>query len=88
MPIYAPTLPPRPEGEVHIHPLRVLFRFEWQRLQRTKVGRFFGFIFVGMFITKLIYIYVRYLLPMTCELQFWEFTPSGATERAAEPATA
>ena len=33
-------------------------------------------------------IYVRYLLPMTCELQFWEFTPSGDAERAAEPATA
>ena len=69
MPIYAPTLPPRPEGEVQIRPLLVLFRFEWQRLQRTKVGRFFGFIFVGMFLTKLIYIYVRYLLETQAALK-------------------
>jgi ABC-type transport system involved in multi-copper enzyme maturation permease subunit len=69
MPIYAPTLPPRPEGDIHIRPLLVLFRFEWQRLQRTKVGRFFGFIFVGMFLTKLIYIYVRYLLETQAALK-------------------
>ncbi|HJV91423.1 MAG TPA: ABC transporter permease subunit [Holophagaceae bacterium] len=69
MPIYAPTLPPRPEGDIQIRPLAVLFRFEWQRLRRTKLGRFFGFIFVGMFLAKLTYIYVRYLLETQAALK-------------------
>ena len=69
MPIYAPTLPPRPESEVQVRPLLVLFRFEWQRLQRTKLGRFFGFIFVGMFLVKLTYIYLRYLLETQAALK-------------------
>jgi hypothetical protein len=27
-------------------------------------------------------IYVRYLLPMMCEIQWWDFRDSGAGERA------
>ncbi len=69
MPIYAPTLPPRPESEVQVRPLLVLFRFEWQRVRRTKLGRFFGFIFVGMLLAKLGYIYVRYLLETQAALR-------------------
>lgn len=29
-------------------------------------------------VVKIHSIYVRFLLPMTCELQFWEFTPASA----------
>jgi ABC-type transport system involved in multi-copper enzyme maturation permease subunit len=69
MPIYAPTLPPAPAAAPHLRPLAVLFRFEWQRLRRTKVGRFFGFIFVGMLLVKLGYIYIRYLLETQAALK-------------------
>lgn len=62
MPIYAPTLPPRPADEQPSHPIAVLLRFELDRLRRQKLGRFFGFGFVGLFLVKLSILYFRYLV--------------------------
>ncbi len=62
MPIYAPTLPPRPSDETPSHPVAVLMRFELDRLRRQKVGRFFGFGFVALFFVKLGVLYFRYLV--------------------------
>ena len=69
MPIYAPTLPPRPSDETPSHPIAVLMRFERDRLRRQKLGRFFGFAFVGLFLVKLSILYVRYLVDTQAALR-------------------
>ena len=62
MPIYAPTLPPAPDL-LHGHPpVLVLMRFDFTRLWRQKIGRFFGFAFLVILFWKVARIYVDHLL--------------------------
>jgi hypothetical protein len=62
MPIYAPTLPPAPDLHQGQAPALVLMRFDFARLWRQKIGRFFGFAFLVMLLWKVARIYVDHLL--------------------------
>ncbi|HJW08805.1 MAG TPA: hypothetical protein VJ483_04175 [Holophagaceae bacterium] len=62
MPIYAPTLPPRPDLGGGQPPLRVLMRFDLKRTLQQKLGRFFGFVFVSILLVEIIILYVRFLM--------------------------
>jgi hypothetical protein len=62
MPIYAPSLPPRPALDQGMHPSLVLARFDFRRLRRQKLGMFFGFAYTISLIALVLYIYVRFLL--------------------------
>jgi hypothetical protein len=62
MPIYAPTLPPPPDLHLGHPPALVLLRFDFTRLWRQKIGRFFGFAFLLMLFWKVARIYVEHLL--------------------------
>lgn len=62
MPIYAPTLPPAPDLQHGHPPALVLMRFDFSRLWRQKIGRFFGFAFLVMLMWKVARIYVDHLL--------------------------
>jgi len=62
MPIYAPTLPPAPELHQGHPPALVLMRFDFTRLWRQKIGRFFGFAFLMLLLWKVARIYVDHLL--------------------------
>jgi len=62
MPIYAPTLPPAPDLHLGQPPALVLLRFDFNRLWRQKIGRFFGFAFLMMLMWKVARIYVDHLL--------------------------
>lgn len=62
MPIYAPTLPPAPDLHHGHPPALVLMRFDFARLWRQKIGRFFGFAFLVMLMWKVARIYVDHLL--------------------------
>lgn len=62
MPIYAPTLPPAPDLHQGHPPALVLMRFDFARLWRQKIGRFFGFAFLIILIVKVARIYVEHLL--------------------------
>ena len=62
MPIYAPTLPPRPALEDGPHPIATIMRFDLKRVLRAKLGRFFGFIFVFILIIRIAVLYVNHLL--------------------------
>ncbi len=62
MPIYAPTLPPAPDLSLGQPPPLVLMRFDFARLLRQKIGRFFGFAFLMMLLWKVARIYVDHLL--------------------------
>jgi len=62
MPIYAPTLPPAPDLQHGQPPALVLIRFDFARLWRQKIGRFFGFAFLVMLFWKVARIYVDHLL--------------------------
>ena len=61
MPIYAPSLPPKPDLSQGQHPALVLARFDLRRVLRQKMGRFFGFVFVMMLLIRLVLVYVNYL---------------------------
>ncbi len=61
MPIYAPSLPPKPDLSLGQHPALVIARFDLRRVLRQKMGRFFGFIFTFMLIWRLGYVYLYYL---------------------------
>jgi len=62
MPIYAPTLPPRPAFEDGPHPIATIMRFDLKRILRAKLGRFFGFAFTLMLIFVVGKLYVQHLL--------------------------
>jgi hypothetical protein len=62
MPIYAPTLPPRPDPSLGQNPVAVLMRFELKRLVKHKVGIFFIFGFGLTLIIQVVMLYIRYLL--------------------------
>ncbi|GLH72804.1 hypothetical protein GETHLI_13060 [Geothrix limicola] len=62
MPIYAPTLPPAPDLHLGQPPVLVLMRFDFTRLWRQKIGRFFGFAFLMLLLWKVARIYVDHLL--------------------------
>ncbi len=61
MPIYAPTLPPAPDLHHGHPPALVLMRFDFTRLWRQKIGRFFGFAFLMVLIIKVARIYMEHL---------------------------
>jgi hypothetical protein len=62
MPIYAPTLPPAPDLNQGHPPALVLMRFDFTRLWRQKIGRFFGFAFLMLLLWKVARIYIDHLL--------------------------
>lgn len=62
MPIYAPTLPPRPDLTQGSHPSLVIMRFDFRRMLRQRMGRFFGFIFFGMLVVQICVLYFKYLV--------------------------
>ena len=63
MPIYAPSLPPRPELSEGSHPIAVLARFDLRRVIKRKIGFFiFGFIFLTILLIELIVLYGKYIL--------------------------
>ncbi|HTL99422.1 MAG TPA: hypothetical protein VL181_11530 [Holophagaceae bacterium] len=61
MPIYAPSLPPKPDLSMGQPPALVIARFDLRRILRQKMGRFFGFVFTMMLIWRLGYVYIYYL---------------------------
>ena len=62
MPIYAPTLPPRPELGGGQSPLRVIMRFDLRRVLRQKLGIFFIVVFTFILLIEIIVLYVRFLM--------------------------
>jgi hypothetical protein len=68
MPIYAPSLPPRPALDQGQHPSLVIARFDLRRVLRQKLGRFFGFVFVFILIIRLVVLYVNHLLDTKAQL--------------------
>ncbi len=62
MPIYAPTLPPRPDLSRGDHPILVLLRFDLRRILRLRLGRFFGFGFAVLLLIQLATLYVKHLV--------------------------
>ncbi|HZU52460.1 MAG TPA: hypothetical protein VFF77_01070, partial [Holophagaceae bacterium] len=61
MPIYAPSLPPKPDLSSGRPPALVILAFDLQRVLRQKMGRFFGFVFTVMLIWRLGYVYIYYM---------------------------
>lgn len=61
MPIYAPSLPPRPDLSLGRPPALVLASFDLRRVLRQKMGRFFGFVFTMLLLIRLTYVYIRFL---------------------------
>jgi len=61
MPIYAPSLPPKPDLSLGQPPAVVLARFDLRRILRQKMGRFFGFVFTIVLLWRLGYVYIYYL---------------------------
>ncbi len=87
MPIYAPSLPPRPTLDQGQHPSLVIARFDLRRVLRQKLGRFFGFVFVFILIIRLVVLYVNYLLETKTQLAAMkdvakEFLAQGAAFQA------
>jgi hypothetical protein len=62
MPIYAPSLPPRPALDQGQPAAWILFRFDLRRVLRQKLGRFFGFAFVLILLIQLGWLYMRHLM--------------------------
>ena len=62
MPIYAPTLPPRPALDRGDPPALVIFRFDFRRVMRLKLGRFFGFAFLLILIIECGWLYAKHLM--------------------------
>ena len=69
MPIYAPSLPPRPAVDQGLPPALVIARFDLRRVLKQKLGRFFGFMFVGSLLLQLTMLYVKYLLNTSAALR-------------------
>lgn len=68
MPIYAPTLPPRPALDQGDPPALVLLRFDLRRVLRLKLGRFFGFAFVLILLIQCVWLYTKHLLGTNASL--------------------
>ena len=63
MPIYAPSLPPRPALTEGSHPITVLARFDLRRVVKRKVGFFiFGFVFLMILLIELLVMYTKYMI--------------------------
>lgn len=62
MPIYPPSLPPRPSIQEKKSPIFVLARFDLTRILRKKLGRFFGFVFLSILIVKSGILYLHNLM--------------------------
>jgi ABC-type transport system involved in multi-copper enzyme maturation permease subunit len=62
MPIFEPTLPPAPDLSLGHPPALVIMRFDFTRLWRQKIGRFFGFAFLAILMFKVSRIYLEHLL--------------------------
>lgn len=62
MPIYAPTLPPRPDLKQGLPPALVILRFDLRRALRQKLGKFFGFALTGVLLILLAVLYFKYLV--------------------------
>ena len=62
MPIYAPTLPPRPALAGGDPPALVIFRFDLRRVLRLKLGRFFGFSFLLILLIQCGWLYATHLM--------------------------
>jgi len=87
MPIYAPTLPPRPELGQGLAPALVMFRFDFRRVLRLKLGKFFGFAYVFILLIICVNLYVSYLMASQASLASFrpmaaQFLPQGATFQA------
>ena len=61
MPIYAPSLPPRPDRNGGLHPALVLARFDARRLRTQKLGRFFGFALLMALLARCLWLYLAHL---------------------------
>lgn len=84
MPIYAPTLPPRPVLDQGPHPIATIMRFDLKRVLRAKLGRFFGFIFVFILIIRVAVLYVQHLLDSKQQLaQVRDFAKDFLSQGAA-----
>lgn len=62
MPIYAPTLPPRPDLSQGDHPSLVIMRFDFRRTLRLRMGRFFGFVFFSILMIQIGVLYFQHLV--------------------------
>jgi len=63
MPIYAPSLPPRPALDQGLHPALVIARFDFQRIRRQKLGMFiFGFIYLSLLMLQSFWLFTQYHL--------------------------
>ena len=62
MPIYAPTLPPRPALGQGLPPALVMFRFDLRRVLRLKMGKFFGFFFLIILLSLCAQLYFKHLM--------------------------
>ena len=87
MPIYAPTLPPRPALDRGAPPALVIVRFDLRRILRLKMGRFFGFGFLIILLIQCSTLYVKHLMgttPALAQLQPMadQFLPQGASFQA------
>ncbi|BDU70971.1 ABC transporter permease [Mesoterricola silvestris] len=87
MPIYAPSLPPRPEQGQGLHPALVIFRFDLRRVLRLKLGRFFGFVFVVILLILCAELYLNHLMASRSSLADVKrvadaFLPQGAKFQA------
>jgi hypothetical protein len=69
MPIYAPTLPPKPDLASGQHPIRVLMRFDLRRILTQKLGIFFIVVFTLILIVELALLYFNYLVKTSAALQ-------------------
>jgi ABC-type transport system involved in multi-copper enzyme maturation permease subunit len=87
MPIYAPSLPPRPDLGQGSHPILVMFRFDLRRVLRLKLGRFFGFVFAILLLVLCVQLYANHLMASKASLAqvksaMDQFLPQGAEFQA------
>lgn len=87
MPIYAPSLPPRPDLGRGQHPVLVMFRFDLRRVLRLKLGKFFGFVFLGILLVIVVNLYANHLMASKASLASVrevasQFLPQGARFQA------
>ena len=69
MPIYAPSLPPRPSTGRDKSPILVLARFDLIRILHQKLGRFFGFVFLAILVIQLSILYSKHLMATSPQLE-------------------
>ena len=84
MPIYAPSLPPRPVLSSGQPPAWVLLRFDLMRLLRNRIGRFFGFAFLMVLILQVGNLYLRHLVDTKAGMQSMKEFADAVLSRGAE----